>query len=131
MNYGYHSLWHSKIRTCLAVLHWAPSLAEAISANPTGPTQLEFPNAVVGFSIQGPSRLTDNTFAYSDLFSWTRGKHTFKFGGSFSAYQDNQVFDFEVNGVFQFAGQDGNGNTLAAGDPFANFILGVPTAYFQ
>jgi len=101
------------------------------SDNPTGPTQLDFPNAVVGFSIQGPSRLTDNTFAYSDVFSWTRGKHTFKFGGSFSAYQDNQVFNFEVNGVFQFAGQDGNGNTLAAGDPFANFILGVPTAYFQ
>ena len=41
------------------------------------------------------------------------------------------MFDFEVNGVFQFAGQDGNGNTLAAGDPFANFLLGVPTAYFQ
>jgi hypothetical protein len=96
------------------------------SAHPTGPTQLEFPNAVVGFSIQGPSRLTDNTFAYSDVFSWTRGRHTFKFGGSFSAYQDNQVFDFEVNGVFQFAGQDGNGNTLAAGDPFANLSRRLP-----
>lgn len=101
------------------------------SENPTGPSQLDFPNATVGFSIQGPSRLTDNTFAYSDVFSWTRGRHTMKFGGSFSAYQDNQVFDFEINGVFQFAGQDGNGNTLAAGDPFANFLLGVPTAYFQ
>jgi hypothetical protein len=101
------------------------------SENPTGPSQLDFPNAIVGFSIQGPSKLTDNTFAYSDVFSWTRGKHTFKFGGSFSAYQDNQVFDFEINGVFQFSGQDGNGNTLAAGDPFANFLLGVPNGYFQ
>ncbi|HEY2546607.1 MAG TPA: carboxypeptidase regulatory-like domain-containing protein [Candidatus Acidoferrum sp.] len=101
------------------------------SENPTGPSQLDFPNATVGFSIQGPSRLVDNTFAYSDVLSWTRGKHSMKFGGSFSAYQDNQVFDFEVNGVFQFSGQDGNGNTLAAGDPFANFLLGVPGAYFQ
>jgi hypothetical protein len=101
------------------------------SENPTGPSQLEFPNAVVGFSNQGPSRLVDNTFAYSDVFSWTRGKHSMKFGASFSAYQDNQVFDFEVNGVFQFSGQDGNGNTLAAGDPFANFLIGVPGAYFQ
>jgi Carboxypeptidase regulatory-like domain/TonB dependent receptor len=101
------------------------------SENPTGPSQLDFPQATVGFSNQGPSRLTDNTFAYSDVLSWTRGRHTMKFGGSFSAYQDNQVFDFEINGVFQFAGQDGNGNRLAAGDPFANFLLGVPTAYFQ
>jgi hypothetical protein len=101
------------------------------SENPTGPSQLDFPNATIGFSIQGPSRLTDNTFAYSDVFSWTRGKHTFKFGGSFSAYQDNQIFDFEINGVFQFAGQDGNGNTLATGDPFANFLVGVPNGYFQ
>jgi outer membrane receptor protein involved in Fe transport len=101
------------------------------SDNPTGPSQLDFPNAVVGFSIQGPSRLVDNTFAYSDVLSWTRGKHTMKFGGSISAYQDNQVFNFEVNGVFNFSGQDGNGNTLAAGDPFANFLIGVPNAYFQ
>jgi hypothetical protein len=101
------------------------------SDNPTGPSQLDFPNATIGFSIQGPSRLVDNTFAYSDVYTWTHGKHTLKFGGSFSAYQDNQVFDFEVDGVFIFSAQDGNGNTLAAGDPFANFLVGVPNAYFQ
>jgi hypothetical protein len=95
------------------------------SDNPTGPTQLDFPNAVVGFSIQGPSRLVDNTFAYSDVLSWTHGKHTMKFGGSFSAYQDNQVFNFEINGQFFYS------TSGAAGDPFANFLVGLPDFYDQ
>ena len=95
------------------------------SDNPTGPTQLDFPNAVIGFSIQGPSRLVDNTFAYSDVLSWTRGKHTMKFGASLSAYQDNQVFDFEINGQFFYS------TAGAAGDPFANFLVGLPDIYDQ
>lgn len=95
------------------------------SDNPTGPTQIDFPNAVIGFSIQGPSRLVDNTFAYSDVLSWTHGKHTMKFGGSFSAYQDNQVFDFEINGQFFYS------TSGAAGDPFANFLVGLPDTFDQ
>ena len=95
------------------------------SENPTGPTQIDFPNAVLGFSIQGPSRLVDNTFAYSDVLSWTRGKHTVKLGGSFSAYQDNQVFDFEIDGQFFYS------TAGAAGDPFANFLVGLPDIYDQ
>lgn len=95
------------------------------SDDPTGPTQLDFPNAVIGFSIQGPSRLVDNTFAYSDVLSWTHGKHTMKFGGSFSAYQDNQVFNFEINGQFFYS------TAGAAGDPFANFLVGLPDIYDQ
>jgi hypothetical protein len=95
------------------------------SDNPTGPTQLDFPNAVIGFSIQGPSRLVDNTFAYSDVLSWIHGKHTMKFGASFSAYQDNQVFQFEINGQFFYS------TAGAAGDPFANFLVGLPDFYDQ
>ena len=95
------------------------------SENPTGPTQIDFPNAVLGFSIQGPSRLVDNTFAYSDVLSWTRGKHTVKLGGSFSAYQDNQVFDFEIDGQFFYS------TAGAAGDPFGNFLVGLPDIYDQ
>jgi hypothetical protein len=95
------------------------------SDNPTGPTQINFPNAIIGFSIQGPSRLVDNTFAYSDVLSWTHGKHTMKFGGSVSAYQDNQVFDFEIDGQFFYS------NAGAAGDPFANFLVGLPDTFDQ
>lgn len=91
----------------------------------TGPPRLDFPNLTVGFSIQGPSNLTDNTFNYSDTISWTRGKHTMKFGGSFIAFQDNQIFDFIGNGLFDF------GNSNGAGDPFANFLVGLPQDFLQ
>lgn len=92
---------------------------------PTGPARMDFPNLLVGFSIQGPSNLTDNTFNYSDTVSWTRGKHTMKFGASFAAFQDNQIFDFIGNGLFDF------GNSNGAGDPFANFLVGLPLDFSQ
>src|SRR6185312_8393218 len=44
--------------------------------NATAPPLITFPALTVGFSPQGPSRLVDNTFAMSDTFSWTHGKHT-------------------------------------------------------
>lgn len=95
--------------------------------NATAPPLITFPALTVGFSPQGPSRLVDNTFAMSDTFSWTHGKHTMKFGGSFSAFQDNQIFDFFVDGNFDF--EDFTPN--ATGDAFANFLVGVPDSLFQ
>lgn len=108
--------------------------ALGININPdiaTGPARLDFPNLTVGFSIQGPSNLTDNTFNFSDTLSWTVGKHTMKFGGGLIAFQDNQVFDFIGNGLFDFGRFDGNGDTFGAGDPFANFLLGLPLDFEQ
>jgi hypothetical protein len=105
------------------------------SENPTGPARIDFPaqGLLVGFSIQGPSTLVDNTFAYTDTLSWTHGKHTLKFGGSFSAYQDNQVFNFEINGGLDFFGNltDANKNLFGAGNAFANFLVGLPGDFFQ
>jgi hypothetical protein len=99
--------------------------------NPTAPPLLTFPSLTAGFSPQGPSALINNTFAFSDTFTWTRGKHTFKLGGNFSAYQDNQVFDFFVNGNFDFVPSLGGGVPFAAGDALANLLVGVPDFLFQ
>lgn len=98
-----------------------------ISDNPTGPSQMQFSNAgmTIGFSRQGPTNLVDNTFGWSDTVTWVRGRHTFKFGGSFVPYQDNTVFDFFINGRFRFTG------TRFTGNNFADFLLGVPRNYLQ
>jgi len=45
-------------------------------------------------------------------------------GTGLSAYQNNQVFDFIVNGSFNFDGG-------ATGNGFADFLLGVPTFFQQ
>jgi hypothetical protein len=80
-----------------------------------------------GFSIQGPSTLINNTFFYGDTVSWTRGRHNWKFGGNFSAYQFNTAFDFIGNGVFQLQGAGG----IGSGNDFADFLFGIPLNYSQ
>lgn len=95
--------------------------------NPTGPPRVFFDGGgTIGFSPQGPTHLIDNTFVYSDTVSWIRGAHNWKFGASFSPYQNNTVYDFYVNGEFDFY-NDGFGS----GNVFANFLLGLPEEYFQ
>jgi hypothetical protein len=92
----------------------------------TGPTRLTFASGLInGFSIQGPTALIDNTFSYSDTVSWTKGRHNWKFGGAFTPYENNTLFDFFVDGEFFF--DDFNG-TL---NQYANALLGFPESYLQ
>ena len=62
----------------------------------------------VGNTIQGPQSRFDNTWQYADTISWIRGRHSFRFGGDYRAYEQNQQFSFINNGYFQF---DGSGTT--------------------
>jgi hypothetical protein len=92
---------------------------------PTGPPNILFDNGLsLGFSEQGPTALIDNTFGFSDTLSWIRGRHNFKMGTGVSAYQNNTVFDFIVNGEFDF-------NGTASGNSLADFLLGAPSLFFQ
>ena len=92
----------------------------------TGPTRLGFSSGLVtGFSPQGPTALINNTFSYSDTVTWVKGRHTWKFGASYTPYQNNTVFDFFVDGQFDFDEFNGTFN------PYANFLLGMPEDYFQ
>jgi hypothetical protein len=95
----------------------------------TGPPILFFDSTGldVGFSPQGPTHEIQNAFIYSDVLSWTHGKHTWKFGGGFSAYESNIVYDFYVNGAFDFVGNGG----IGTGNDFADFLTGQPIDYFQ
>jgi hypothetical protein len=92
----------------------------------TGPTRLSFSSGLVaGFSPQGPTKLINNTFSYAETLTWVKGRHTWKFGGSFTPYQNNTLFDFFVDGQFDY--DEFNG----AFNPYANFLLGLPEDYFQ
>jgi outer membrane receptor protein involved in Fe transport len=94
----------------------------------TGPTNILFDTGLaLGFSENGPTRLVDNTFAYTDTLSWVKGRHTWKFGGGFSAYQDNATFAFIVDGEFDLSGVGG----IGSGNSFADFLLGIPNSFFE
>lgn len=71
-----------------------------------------------GNTIQGPQGRADNTFQYTDNLSWTRGHHNWKFGGEFRTYAQNQVFDFENNGLAIIDGS-GTSQGIVPRDPTA------------
>jgi hypothetical protein len=96
--------------------------------NPSGPPILNFDTGLsIGFSPNGPTTEIDNTFAYADVVSWTQGRHSWKFGGGFSDAQNNTVYDFYVNGYFNFRGANG----IGSGNSFADLLFGIPHDYFQ
>ena len=95
---------------------------------PTGPTNLLFDTGLqIGNSENGPTRYVENTFSWTDAVTWTHGKHNWKFGGGFTPYEENLVYDFIINGEFDFY----TGTSVASGNPYADFMLGIPDAYFQ
>jgi len=96
---------------------------------PSGPPNLvfDFGALALGGGAQGPSHLTNNTYAFSDTLSWVHGRHSWKFGGGFSPFQNNSLFAFYVNGRFDFIGAGGPGSQ----NSFADFLLGIPAGFIQ
>ena len=97
---------------------------------------------VTGFQATGganPSLQRSNIFQILDNVTWTKGNHTFKFGGDFRRMtdHDDNVFGNQRSGQYVFNGAttnlDINGNNPATsglppavGDPFTAFLLGYP-----
>lgn len=96
--------------------------------DPQGPPNLWFDNNFyVGFSENGPTTLVDTTFGFADSLTYVHGRHNWKMGVGISAYRDNTVYDYYVNGEFDFYA----GGAATSDSSFADFILGIPSQYFQ
>jgi hypothetical protein len=94
----------------------------------TGPTNLYFDTGFyIGPSENGPTRYIENTFSWTDGLTWTRGKHNWKFGAGFSPYQENLDYGYYLNGELDFY----TGTSTGSGNDYADFLLGIPDAYFQ
>ncbi len=94
----------------------------------TGPTDIYFDTGFqIGPSENGPTRFIENTFSWTDALTWTRGKHNWKFGAGLSPYQENLVYGYYLNGELDFY----TGTTTGSGNDYADFLLGIPDAYFQ
>jgi hypothetical protein len=116
--------------TVVTHLPTGPSLGIGITPDlATGPTNIFFDTGFqIGPSENGPTRFVENTFSWTDAVSWTRGKHNWKFGAGFSPYQENLVYDYYTNGEFDFYSDD---SSTATGNPYADFLLGAASGYFQ
>ena len=101
-----------------------------ISDDPHGPPLLNFNGnqLYVGYSPNGPTNLINNTYAFYDNVSWTKGSHNTKYGFYFSPYQNNTAYDYYINGSFLFYGPT---TSVGSGNDFADFLFGLPDEYVQ
>jgi hypothetical protein len=99
-----------------------------------GPPYISINAITIGNTYQGPQARRDNTWQYADSVSWVHGRHYFKFGVDYRAYEQNQIFDFINNGYLLFTG---DGTTSGAvpmipglqGDPNADAINDFANGY--
>ncbi len=95
---------------------------------PTGPPLLSFGSGLaVGAPISGPTDLVSNTYNFSDSLTWIHSRHTIKTGVNVTVFQNNMVYDFIGNGLFDFYGPGG----IGSGNDLADFLLGVPYDFAQ
>lgn len=74
-------------------------------------------------AIGGPTAGT-NLYSLRDVFSWSKGSHSLKFGGEITLNKDIQQTLLNNYGVVAF-------NNTATGNAFADFLLGIPSTFTQ
>ena len=75
------------------------------------------------------STAQDYLYSVRDTVTWTRGAHTFKFGGYFEYMQNNEARGGTWMGSIQF--NSNNNNPLNTNHAFANALLGVYNQYTE
>ncbi len=158
-NYAIKPSISNELRTGFNGVHLATIMNEGTTAGYlaqtgiAGITQVnpvpEVPNAIIagGFTITGggnPSVQHSNIVQLLDNLTWTKGKHTFKFGGDVRRLTDhddnvfgnftpgqysfnNTTVYYDANGNPLGAGYDASGNPIPTiGDAFTGFLLGYP-----
>ena len=111
------------------------------------PTNLQstggFPNiSIAGLSPLGnqdffPELLRENNYQLVDSFTYTRGSHSFKFGGDLRRRQhgfyqpQNARGDFSFDQQFTNSLQSGAGQIPFGGSSLASFLLGFPISAFR
>jgi hypothetical protein len=81
----------------------------------------------LGNSYEGPQPRLDTNLTYADNFTWIRGNHSLKIGGSYEQFRVHNPFGYLNNGYFPFGG----GGLYSSGDPLIDFALGIPDGYEQ
>jgi hypothetical protein len=85
--------------------------------------------SVTGYSTLGgatnlPSERDDTTYQFIETLLWTKGKHSFKFGGDYRKFLSTNLQTSNGRGSLSFTGS-APGPT--SGYPLADLLLGLPT----
>jgi len=88
-----------------------------------GVENITFPTFVMGVPITNMTQV-NNTYYLSDGLSRVLGAHTLKVGAQFHIDQVNDYPNGTFNGTFNIDGTE-------TGDPYADFLIGVPSNFTQ
>jgi hypothetical protein len=93
--------------------------------NSSGLTKIQITGETdLGDSLWVPETIVENVYQLADTLSWTRGKHSIKFGADFRRQQRNFFQQTAPSGRLQITGQyTGNG--------LADTLLGIPATVTQ
>ncbi len=90
----------------------------------------------IGEATNLPQDRHDNTYEWSDSLSWTKGRHTMKFGTEIRHFQENFLFDSSARGTLSFTPfytaqvsttASGVVNAVGgSGNAIADLLLGFP-----
>ncbi|HEV2801306.1 MAG TPA: carboxypeptidase regulatory-like domain-containing protein [Pyrinomonadaceae bacterium] len=91
------------------------------------------------FTLLGASQgynIAYKNHVFRDVATWTRGNHTFKFGGEISFEKKGENGSNNTQGTFDFSavqtqGLVGTAGITGTGDSFASFLLGRANAYTE
>jgi len=93
--------------------------------NSSGLTKININNyQQLGDSLWVPETIAENIYQLADTMSWTRGKHSLKFGADFRRQQRNFFQQTAPSGQLQFFGN-------YSGNALADTLLGIPQATLQ
>jgi Carboxypeptidase regulatory-like domain/TonB-dependent Receptor Plug Domain/TonB dependent receptor len=127
----FHATGQRWYQTTVPASHPPALAALGINVNsddPFGPPQVSFNSGMlIGFDPNVHWK-SDNTYAFTDTLTWSRGRHTWKFGGRFAILQENSVYAYQTNGIFYLYG---TGTTVGSGNDLADFLLGAPDEFYQ
>ena len=141
---AYNHTFSANLINQVSAGYYRNNFPSVIPANPLQPTSLGFSinpqlsqSGVpymgignyfnLGNSYEGPQPRTDTNLDYRDDLTWTRGNHTFKFGGLFEQFRVHNPFGYLNNGLYSYNG----GGTYSSGDPLIDFALGIPDQFEQ
>jgi hypothetical protein len=93
-----------------------------------GPPALAFSSGIAGLSDTNSAFNRNRTDGVSVSASWYHDKHNITFGADFRRQEFNVLSQQNPRGAFTFTGTATQNAAGAGGDPFADFLVGVPDA---
>lgn len=133
LNVGLNRVNSNSIATSVNGTNWDKAIGLSGASGPTFPP-IGFNNDTQGLSSFGSPNADDdvvNSLVVADSVSWSRGRHSIRFGVDWRAFQFSVIDQSHQSpsigfDIAQTAAEPGQGKST--GDPFASFLLGAPSS---